>query len=128
MSQYITELCEAYCRVIDHATESDADFVAGYVVNLDFWVAEARHVLDLIDGYPQRSRAMLTAIRAHGGRPRDSSAFDKRAKVLRDRVLTSTHHFLRRCAKLNYLDTNKLFAVEDRLQANFRGAKPFATT
>jgi hypothetical protein len=28
----------------------------GHVANLDFWIAEARHALEVIDGYPERFR------------------------------------------------------------------------
>jgi hypothetical protein len=35
--------------------------LAGHVANLDFWVAEVRHCLDVIDGYNRRFEQMKTA-------------------------------------------------------------------
>jgi hypothetical protein len=38
---------------------------AGHVANLDFWVAEVRHCLDVIDGYDRRFEQMKTAQMKH---------------------------------------------------------------
>jgi len=35
--------------------------LAGHVANLDFWVGEVRHCLDVIDGYNRRFERMKTA-------------------------------------------------------------------
>jgi hypothetical protein len=35
--------------------------LAGHVANLDFWVAEVRHCIDVIDGYDQRFERMKAA-------------------------------------------------------------------
>lgn len=35
--------------------------LAGQVANLEFWVAEARHAMDIIDGYEQRFRRLKAA-------------------------------------------------------------------
>src|SRR3954471_16769776 len=32
--------------------------LAGHVANLDFWVAQARHALEVIDGYQERFRRL----------------------------------------------------------------------
>jgi hypothetical protein len=44
--------------------------LAGHVANLDFWVAEVRHCLDVIDGYKlrfdQMKAAQMTHISEHG--------------------------------------------------------------
>jgi hypothetical protein len=39
--------------------------LAGQVANLDFWVAEVRHCLDVIDGYDRRFEQMKTAQTKH---------------------------------------------------------------
>jgi hypothetical protein len=39
--------------------------LAGHVANLDFWVAEVRHCLDVIDGYDRRFEKMKTAQTKH---------------------------------------------------------------
>ncbi len=39
--------------------------LAGHVANLDFWVAEVRHCLDVIDGYDRRFEQMKAAQTAH---------------------------------------------------------------
>ncbi len=35
--------------------------LAGHVPNLSFWMAEVRHALDVIDGYPKRFEDMVAA-------------------------------------------------------------------
>src|SRR6266446_1300116 len=32
--------------------------LAGHVANLDFWIAQARHALEVIDGYQERFRRL----------------------------------------------------------------------
>jgi hypothetical protein len=39
--------------------------LAGHVANLDFWMAEVRHCLDVIDGYDRRFDEMKTAQMKH---------------------------------------------------------------
>ena len=39
--------------------------LAGHVANLDFWMAEVRHCLDVIDGYNHRFEQMKTAQSNH---------------------------------------------------------------
>jgi hypothetical protein len=39
--------------------------LAGHVANLDFWVAEDRHCLDVIDGYDRRFEQMKTGQTKH---------------------------------------------------------------
>jgi hypothetical protein len=44
------ELCDSLCRVLDHCAQLDRRRLAGYVANIDFWVAEIQHRLNLIEG------------------------------------------------------------------------------
>jgi hypothetical protein len=39
--------------------------LAGHVANLDFWLAEVRHCLDVIDGYDRRFEQMKTGQTKH---------------------------------------------------------------
>ena len=59
MSRYMQELCDSLCRVLDHCAQLDRRRLAGYVANIDFWVAEVQHRLKLIDGYVDRRRTMM---------------------------------------------------------------------
>ncbi len=39
--------------------------LAGHVANLNFWAAEARHTLDVLDGYQERFRRLKTGLAEH---------------------------------------------------------------
>lgn len=59
MSQYLNEICDPLCRVLDHCAQLDRRRLAGYVANIDFWVGELRHCLMAVDGYAQRRQKMI---------------------------------------------------------------------
>lgn len=68
--------------------------LAGHAANLDFWLAEARHGLDVLDGYWPRFHRMK-AVQADDDRPRpvpDAELAEAR-KALGD----AAYRFLLRC-------------------------------
>jgi hypothetical protein len=58
---YIDELTESLVKVTSTACGGPTEKFVGCAANRSFWVAEASHVLELIDGYPKRFEKMLTA-------------------------------------------------------------------
>ena len=59
MSQYLQEICDALSRVLDKAALSQRRQLSGYVQNIDFWIAEAEHRLDVVSGFVARRRRMI---------------------------------------------------------------------
>lgn len=140
MSQYMQQLCEALIRVFDRCTQLDRRRLAGYVQDIDFWIAQVQHRLSIIDGYVERRRRMIDGTKAvytddiQGSPSRDvdlvspnvidtSANWDElqaEAIALRKAVLESTKRFVMHCLDEKLIDTDKLFEIEDVLQANLR--------
>lgn len=106
--------------------------LAGQAANLDFWVAQARHALEVIDGYEQRFRRLKAGqagyVREHDTKV--SLLFDPDIQAapapprrvpdadLRDarRSLTdATYRFLVRCCNDGLIPESRLRAVCDSL-------------
>lgn len=51
MSNYFYNLGESLARVLDCASRSQPEMLAGYMANIEFWLAEYQHVVDLSNGY-----------------------------------------------------------------------------
>jgi hypothetical protein len=95
--------------------------LAGHVANLDFWVAEVRHCLDVIDGYNPRFEQLKAAqarhISEHGtlefriDEPSLLSApspprrvADRELQDARRLLCDATYRFLVRCFKAGLID------------------------
>jgi hypothetical protein len=101
--------------------------LAGHMANLDFWVAQARHALEVIDGYEDRSRRLKSAqdryvaehqIQTFGPDPDIHGPPDSLRRVahgaLREarRSLTeATYRFLIRCCNDGLIPESQLRAV-----------------
>lgn len=142
MSQYLREICDPLCRVLDRAVQLDQRRLAGYVANIDFWTDEIRHRLMTIEGYAQRRRNMVDGVTAfHAGeiaraqgsgdiekltKPRvsdvstDWDAIEKESVELRLALLKSAKSFVQKCLKQGLIDNAKLFEIEDKLSAYLR--------
>jgi hypothetical protein len=144
MSRYLQELCDSLCRVLDHCAQLDRRRLAGYVANIDFWVAEIQHRLNLVEGYVSRRRAMVAGTnqvyaddirRSPAETPHvieqlitpnaldvstDWEALENESTILREQVLASAKRFVKRCAAAELIDQDKLFAIEDQLTVNLR--------
>ena len=68
VSQYLEETCGALTRVLNHACQLHAHRLAGYAANMDFWMAEVRHCLDLVAGYGPRFDKLKKATKEFGER------------------------------------------------------------
>ena len=96
--------------------------LAGHVANLDFWMAEVRHGLQVLDGYGQRFRLMKAAQQQHvaehhtiefdlddpcctqrtAAMPQKVS--DSELKAARLALSEATRRFLERCQREGLLD------------------------
>ena len=55
---YINDICTSLTTVLTHACNASEEYFAGFAANRDFWIAEARHCLEVIDGYQGRFQKM----------------------------------------------------------------------
>lgn len=58
---YVEETSRPLVRTLEHAAGLPAVRLAGYAANIDFWLAEARHWLDVAKEYPARFDAFRAA-------------------------------------------------------------------
>ncbi len=79
---------------------------AGHVVNLDFWLDQSRHALEVIDGQEERFQRLKSTDSAYLYKP--VSAED--LGYARSTVTDSTYRFLVQCCKEGHIS-------EDRLRA-----------
>jgi hypothetical protein len=62
---YSSDITETLTFQITRFVTLNRHQLAGHVANLDFWVAEVRHCLDVIDGYNRRFEQMKAAQSKH---------------------------------------------------------------
>jgi len=63
---YTTTIADALIETLSRISGLPAFQLAGHVPNLDFWMAEVRHVVGVIDGYQERFANMSVAQAAFG--------------------------------------------------------------
>jgi hypothetical protein len=123
---YITNLATALTHELTKFGSYRRYQLAGHVANLDFWLAEARHVLAVIDGYPARldrhSEAHTQYVLEHKVvefDPKDPSGVNlgltlpKRTSEAelrrsRDELCTALYRFLVRCCNKGFIDEDLL--------------------
>ena len=62
---YSTDITKTLTGQITKFATLNRHQLAGHVANLDFWVGEVRHCLDVIDGYNRRFKRMKIAQTKH---------------------------------------------------------------
>ena len=105
---YAIEIGVALVNVLKHACDGSNEYFAGYAANRRFWVAEARHCLDVITGYDERFQRMTEASKAFRGPKFDwpTIPIERRStrstdlSAMRQTLLDSMRRFLARCQKL----------------------------
>ena len=111
--------------------------LAGHVPNLDFWIAEVRHALAVIDGYPKRFEDMVAAQREFDATYRESAERREHheypygpprlaltpalAERLTRELVAVTSRVLDRCLKEELIDIEK---ADDLREAMTAGRSP----
>lgn len=109
---YIDDISSAVVRVLTHACDGPPHRFAGYAANADFWVAEVRHCLDVIDGYEKRFRKLKAAV-AGGWEtppPTHKSTIPSDRTAARRALRDAARRFLARCEKTQALSNEELIA------------------
>jgi hypothetical protein len=106
--------------------------LAGHVANLDFWVAQVRHALDVIDGYSERFRKLkvgqaeqvaryqtttfqLNDTHIKGTPSPPKRVADSALREARRSVTEATYQFLIRCCKDGLIPESQLRATCESL-------------
>jgi len=127
---YIEEISSALVRVLTHACDGEPQRFAGYAANAGFWIGEAKHCLDVIDGYQDRFDRLRKATMKYAseaeqdewghntfGLATRSTKYSDRATAKRD-VLEVSRRFLKRCEKMRLLEDAELIACAQKLGIN----------
>jgi hypothetical protein len=64
---YTIEIADAVAKTIGKFASLNAHQLAGHIANLEFWQAQVKHALDVIDGYDRRQNARIRAQQQHIG-------------------------------------------------------------
>lgn len=121
---YSTEIAATLTTQFQRFVTLNRHQLAGHVANLDFWLTETRHCLDVIDGYHKRFERLKAAEAGHVA-THETVAFSARTpyfdgislppstprripdgelKSARRELCDATYHFLVRCCREQCLD------------------------
>ena len=111
---YVEDLARSLVRTLEHAAGLPAVRLAGYAANIDFWLDEVRHCLDVIKGYADRYRqfedAQLEYAERRGWKAMPdvspSSTAAERAEARRA-VIAAMTRLMNRCLKEGLIDDAK---------------------
>lgn len=133
---YISDIVCTLVRVLEHTRGLPRHQLAAHAANVEFWADEARHALEVIDGYNARFSRMRKAQseydREHGGHPANDpagwpnsptsekpirpSVGDAERKSLRADVLTAIDQLLDRLSREGFLQPDSRSALELRIK------------
>lgn len=77
---YVEDITEALIRTLAYTSGLPVQKLAGHAANLEFWMGEVKHAIDVIDGYGERFRRLKEGQRIHAeenGLTFDSAKFGK---------------------------------------------------
>lgn len=111
---YIENICAPPIANLERTTTLPTHQLAGHAANVDFWMAEIKHCLDVIDGYPQRFERMKKAQRIQAelddiNEKNIQRGFkEQQRKDLRLKVHQAAQRFLERCYNEQMIDFHAL--------------------
>lgn len=135
---YATEISKALTETLARFATLNSHSLAGHVANMDFWLSEVRHCIEVINGYGNRFEAMTAAQKEYVTRnstlvyhyickdycsiceqgrtptlPRrvPHGALKSSLQELRD----AAYHFLVRCYETGFIDETRLREAADSI-------------
>jgi len=133
---YTDSVTQQLIKVIDYASGLPVHKLAGYASNLDFWVAEIRHCLDVIDGYERRYQRMRQGERKYYDEHKDE--WQKRRRMgqspqtqkrsikahelseVRKAIVSASDVFFFRCWREGFIDAEGLRRIGSILGVDLR--------
>jgi hypothetical protein len=130
---YTTEIANILAENIERFATLNPHQVAGHVANLDFWLGEVRHCLQVIDGFSKRFETMKTAqmnyvVEHHTKQfclddPCCTEATaslptripEREMKDAKQRLRDATYRFLVRCHKSGFINEDTLREAADSI-------------
>jgi hypothetical protein len=118
---YIDDISNPLIKTLERSTTLPLHQLAGHAANLDFWMDEAKHCLNVIDGYAQRFERMKKAQQAQtdtqgaSEMPLQRGVKDHERKELRQKVRAAANAFLERCYREQLIEAEALQAHQEKL-------------
>lgn len=141
---YTIEQAERVASQLERFTTGYAHHVAGHFANLEFWLSEAAHALEVLRDYPRRFETLCEAqvgwVQAHGTRvfeggycnicggvcefdekrtphrPKRASSAERDAATRR--LKDAVYQFVLRCYRMRLLDEAGVRAACDRVSTS----------
>jgi len=132
---YVEDISEPLIGTLTYASGLPAQKLAGHAANLDFWIGEVKHALEVIDGYGERFKKLKDGERIatqqigvefrpfHPDKLLRPGVRDHDLKELRRRLTESVVRLLRRCYKEGLVSETELEAYGERLDLDIRELK-----
>ena len=132
---YVEDITETLIGTLNHTGGLRVQQLAGHAANLEFWVGEVKHALDVIDGYGERFKNLREGERNAAerigpivdifrpGKPLRPGASDHELKELRRRLIDSVSRVLRRCYEEELVSETELDEYGERLGLDSRELK-----
>jgi hypothetical protein len=117
---YVDDVTEPLIETLAHTSGLPKNQLAGHMANLDFWVSEVAHALEVIDGYPERfkrlKRGQSEYQQRHGehfhhSSPPNVGIRDDELRDLRRRLMETVTRLLARCHKEDLISEIELDRV-----------------
>lgn len=124
---YVEDITEPLICTLTHTGGPPAKQLAGHVANLEFWVGEVRHALDVIDGYGERYKKLQKGERVaaeligpqfnpfRSEKPVRPGISDHQLKGLRRRLIDVVHTFPSRCYEEGFVSEAQLEEFGEKL-------------
>lgn len=117
---YVEDITEPLISTLNYVSGLPPEKLAGHAANLEFWLSEVQHALDVIDGYGDRFKKLqdgqrsaeelsgLSMDRFLFGKPIRPGISDYDLKQLRRRLIDAVSVVLRRCYREGLVSANDL--------------------
>jgi hypothetical protein len=120
---YLDDVCLPLIKLLDAASFHKGVQLAGYAANLDFWVGETRHAMDVLAGYEIRFQRLKDARTQHAALRREQldetairrTVTDAESTKLDSQLRSTAQRFLKLCCEAGYIDHNKQREIEQLL-------------
>ncbi|RYE38757.1 MAG: hypothetical protein EOP21_11685 [Hyphomicrobiales bacterium] len=132
---YVDDITEPLIVTLTQTGGLPARQLAGHAANLEFWVGEVKHAIDVIDGYGERFKKLIDGERIAAERigplfhpfrtqrPVRPGIGDHELKELRRRLTDSAHHVLGRCYREGFVSETEIKEYGERLDLDTRELK-----
>jgi hypothetical protein len=120
---YLDDVCLPLIKVLDSASFHKGVQLAGYGANIDFWVGEMRHAIDVLSGYEARFKKLRDARIEYAAQHHEEldesttsrTVSEGEIRRLDQQLCSACQRFLKLCCQAGYIDHRKQREIEQLL-------------